>query len=155
MQDAIVRAHRRPSITMSVDSIVYRGQNQIRRNVAKTTSLYIGTACYDRVVDIGCLSSLEFFLAAAPAQDVFDTPLPPVQTNGRSGSNTDVFDAQPNTEWRTKCLHIDVDGPVRVMFDDSWELLISKHLCLDSPIYKVTVFNDTDQPVRMLMTYLV
>lgn len=50
MQDAIISTPAAPKTTLSVDSIVYIGQNQIRRNIGKTTSLYEGVQTVDRIL---------------------------------------------------------------------------------------------------------
>lgn len=50
MQDAIIVTPSAPKTTLSIDSTVYIGQNQIRRNIGKTTSFYEGVQTVDRMV---------------------------------------------------------------------------------------------------------
>ena len=56
MLPAIEEVSYTPATTLSFDNIVYFGQNQIRRNVGKSTSLYIGDSVIDSVVKVPPLS---------------------------------------------------------------------------------------------------
>ena len=58
MQPAIVNVSQPPATTLSFDTIVYLGQNQIRRNVGKSTSLIIGKSVVDRTLTLASANSL-------------------------------------------------------------------------------------------------
>jgi hypothetical protein len=59
MQDAIISVPSAPKTTLSIDSIVYIGLNQIRRNIGKTTSFYQGVQTVDRMVLVPFGSSVD------------------------------------------------------------------------------------------------
>lgn len=52
MQPAIVNVSTPPETTLSVDTTVYKGMNQIRRNIAHSTSLYAGASVVDRSISL-------------------------------------------------------------------------------------------------------
>jgi hypothetical protein len=58
MQPAIVNVTQPPATTLSFDTVVYLGQSQIRRNIGRSTSLYIGKSVVDRVAELSVNQTL-------------------------------------------------------------------------------------------------
>ena len=73
MQDAIITVPSAPKTTLSIDSIVYVGKDQIRRNIGKTTSFYQGVQTVDRMVLVPLGSSVDITEALPITCLVIDT----------------------------------------------------------------------------------
>jgi len=151
MQDAIRIIKRAPEITMSVDSVVYRGLNHIRRNVGKHTSMYIGSSAQDRVVDICCGESISICIADGHGDsDAFD----------EGASYGDAFedsDLATSLESRTaKCLYLDTSYPVSLIINGGETLLkVTKHLFLDHPVTSLVIKNEGTSSARVFLAWLV
>ncbi len=143
MQNAIIVAPKAPEITMSVDSIAYFGQNGIRRNVAKTTSIYVGTSVNDRIIEVPAQGFIEIDLAIRAEGDIFE-----------GETKSDVFFTEDD-EFRTKALYLDTSQPLRVYVDDVIELSVRKHLFLDHPVEKLGLENLGCHPARVILAYIV
>jgi hypothetical protein len=143
MQNAIIVAKTAPDVTMSVDSIVYFGQNGIRRNVAKTTSIYIGKSVTDRIIEVPAEGFIEVVLSLKSEGDIFDQE-----------TKSDVFFTE-DSEFKTKALYLDTSQPIRVYVNDEIELSVHKHLFLDHPIEKLGLENSGCHPARVILAYIV
>lgn len=143
MQNAIIVAPKAPEITMSVDSIAYFGQNGIRRNVAKTTSIYIGHSVNDRIIEVPAQGFVEITLALRAEGDIFD-----------GETKSDVFFTE-DVDILTKALYLDTSHPLRVHVNDTTELSVRKHLFLDHPVAKLGLENLGCHPARVILAYIV
>ena len=125
MQNAIITATEIPTQTMSVDSIAYNGRNGIRRNVAKTTSLYIGKGFQDQSYTIAPEATVQIPIVAVDPAD------------------------------KTQCVHLYTSQPLELTLDGGIELSVRSVLTIDHPIGTLSVKNPGCLPALVTLAYLV
>lgn len=116
MRDAIVIANEPPHISLSVDSVVYRGENKIRRNADSTAVIYLGKSFTGRNIEIGAGKAYSFDFATDFTADIFE--------EDRNGSGVIT----------SKGFWITTDGAVTLVVNESMEIPVFKHTFLDMPI---------------------
>jgi hypothetical protein len=133
MENAITTVPKPPEVTLSVDATVWMGRNQIRRNIGKSTSLYICKSVVDRTVN---LLPGETFTAEPDILGPLTVPPAPAA--------------------KIKALSIVTSSPVSVVLNGGAIFLnVSRYLFLDSDIEDVQVTNDvaSTEEARISLSY--
>jgi hypothetical protein len=116
MENAITSTPTPPDTTLSVDSILYLGRNQIRRNIGKSTTLYICKSVMDRAIEL------------APGESILIAP--------------DLVGPTPH---KLKAISLVTSSPVTVTLTHGTSpgivMVVNSYLFLDTPLDSMLVSN--------------
>lgn len=140
MQNALIFTNKPPVTTMTVDTTVFMGRNQIRRNVGRNTSLYIVGTVTDDYLHMRPGDRVElntYFVPACDDSDVFE----------------EISKERFSSERLIEAIVIQVDQPIVVQVNDQLPIFVRRIFTLDSPSRSITLHNPHDVEATVHVTY--